>query len=134
MTNTFDPTIGVATRWKRGQPSPNPGGRPRTRALSDALRSKLAEVKADDPERRSYAEVLASHLVELACTQSRHAVAAISEIVDRTEGKPRQGIEFSDVTSELRSKSDGELQFYIDHGRWPEDDLETPVGGDNGTA
>jgi hypothetical protein len=41
----FDPDIGKATRWKKGQASPNPGGRPKSRLLSEALRTRLAEVK-----------------------------------------------------------------------------------------
>jgi hypothetical protein len=28
-TKQFDPEIGQATRWKKGQRSPNPGGRPK---------------------------------------------------------------------------------------------------------
>jgi hypothetical protein len=47
---TFDPSIGKSTRWKKGQPSPNPGGRPKSRLLSDAIRVRLGEVKPDDPE------------------------------------------------------------------------------------
>jgi len=46
----FDPDIGKATRWKKGQASPNPGGRPRSRLLSEALRTRLAEVKPDDTQ------------------------------------------------------------------------------------
>ena len=41
---TFDPNIGASTRWKKGQASPNPGGRPKSRLLSEALRFRLAEV------------------------------------------------------------------------------------------
>ena len=40
----FDPTIGVATRWRKGK-SGNPGGRPRSRTISEALREKLAEIE-----------------------------------------------------------------------------------------
>lgn len=32
MSVTFDPQIGAATRWQKGQPSPNPGDRPRKTA------------------------------------------------------------------------------------------------------
>jgi hypothetical protein len=55
MTTTFDPEVGKATRWRKGQPSPNLGGRPKCRLLSQALGTKLAEVKRDDPEGRTYA-------------------------------------------------------------------------------
>jgi hypothetical protein len=33
----FDPAIGKATRWQKGQASPNPGRHPRRTKLSDAL-------------------------------------------------------------------------------------------------
>jgi hypothetical protein len=62
----FDPAIGTATRWKKGQASPNPGGRPKSRLLSEALRTRLAEPKPDDPQGRTYAEVVAANLIEIA--------------------------------------------------------------------
>jgi hypothetical protein len=54
----FDPSVGRATQWKKGQ-SGNVGGRPKSRLLSEALRNRLAEVKPDDPAGRTYAEVVA---------------------------------------------------------------------------
>jgi hypothetical protein len=131
MPTDFDPAIGSGTRWKKGGPSPNPGGRPRTKMLSDALRSKLGEHKPGDPDGRTYAEVVAANLVELACSQGRNAVAAISEIVDRTEGRARQSIEIADVTRDLQLRSDQDLQYFLEHGRWPEIPRETLVTGDN---
>jgi hypothetical protein len=53
MTTTFDPKIGKATRFKKGAPSPNPGGRPKSRLLSEALRLRLADSKPGDAERRA---------------------------------------------------------------------------------
>jgi hypothetical protein len=50
----FDPNIGAGTGWRKGQPSPNPGGRPRSRVLSEALRTRLGEIKPDDPEGRTF--------------------------------------------------------------------------------
>lgn len=83
----FDPTIGVGTRWKKGS-SGNPGGRPRTRVLSEALRNRLAEVRPDDPEHRTWAEAIAENLVRIACSQGPGAVHAANEIADRIEGRP----------------------------------------------
>jgi hypothetical protein len=122
----FDPSIGASTRWKKGQPSPNPGGRPRTRLLSDALRTRLAEVKPDDPAGRTYAEVVAENLVEIACSEGPGAVHAASEIADRLEGRSRQSIEFADLTADLRNRSDEELRFHLEHSRWPTDE-ERPL-------
>jgi hypothetical protein len=38
------------------------------------------------------------------------------------EGRSRQHLEIADVTAELRSKSDVELQFHLDNDRWPDEE------------
>ena len=119
---TFDPNIGASTRWKKGQASPNPDGRPKSRLLSEALRFRLAEVKPADPAGRTYAEIVAANLIEIACSEGPGAVHAAKEISDRIEGRSRQSIEISDVTADLRSRSDEELQFFLANGRWPTDE------------
>jgi hypothetical protein len=92
----------------------------------------LAQVKEDDPYLRTYAEVVAENLVEIACAQGPGAVAAINEIADRLEGRATQALQISDVTREIREKSDEELEFYLAHNRWPSDEekalLSVPVG------
>jgi len=115
----FDPSIGRGTQWRNGQPSPNPGGRPRTRVLSEALRAQLGEIKPDDPAGRTYAEIVAANLID---TEGPGAVHAASEIADRLEGRARQQVEIADFTADLRSRSDAELQFYLDNDRWPSDE------------
>lgn len=126
----FDPNIGKRTQWRKGQ-SGNAGGRPRSRLLSEALRSRLAEVKPDDPAGRTFAELVAQNLIEIACSEGPGAVHAASEIGDRVEGRSRQSIEIADITAEIRNKSDAELQFYLDNNRWPSDEekalLSAPV-------
>jgi hypothetical protein len=126
----FDPSVGSRTRFRKGI-SGNPGGRPKSRLLSEALRSRLAEVKPGDPAGRTYAEVVAANLIEIACAEGSAAVHAASEIADRLEGRSRQQIEVADFTADLRSRSDAELQFYLDNSRWPSDEekalLAVPV-------
>jgi len=61
MTKNFGPEIGRATQWQKGMSSPNPSGRPKIRLISEALRVNLAEVKPDDPQGRTYAEILAQN-------------------------------------------------------------------------
>ena len=122
VMTSFDPSIGKATQWKRGQPSPNPGGRPKSRLLSDAIRVRLGEVKPDDPDHRTYAEIVAANLIEVACSRGAGAVGAANEICDRAEGKASQRIEVSDITQQLRAKSDDELRFYLANGRWATDE------------
>ena len=126
----FNPNIGVGTRWKRGT-SGNPGGRPKSRLLSEALRTRLAEVKAGDLAGRTYAEVVAQNLVEIACSEGPGAVHAANEIGDRIEGRSRQSIEVADITADLRNRSDEELIFHLENDRWPTDEelvlLRQPV-------
>ena len=118
----FDPNIGVNTRWRKGQPSSNPGARPKSRLLSEALRIRLAQVKPGDPAGRTYAEIIAENLVEIACSEGPSAVNAATELSNRVEGRARQQVEIADITAELRNKSDEELRFHLEHGRWPTDE------------
>jgi Family of unknown function (DUF5681) len=125
----FDPNIGAGTRFKKGS-SGNPGGRPKSRVLSEALRVRLAQVK-DDATGRTFAEAIADNLVRLACSDEPSAVHAAVEIANRIEGKSRQSIEFSDISADLRNRSDEELLFHLEHNRWPTDEekmlLSAPV-------
>ncbi len=127
---TFDPSIGKSTQFRKGQ-SGNAGGRPKSRLLSEALRNRLAEVKPDDPEHRTWAEAIASNLIEVAASKSPSAIAAANEVCDRAEGRPSQHVQISDFAADLQARSDGELQFFLDNGRWPSDDemmlLRQPV-------
>ena len=131
MANSFDPNIGLSTRWKKGGPSPNPGGRPKSRTISEALRQKLSSIKEDDPQHRTFAEVLAENLVSLACAQERNSVAAAAEIANRVEGRVHERIEFADLTQQqLTTKSDAELEHFLEFGSWPEDvNVSHPHGG-----
>jgi Family of unknown function (DUF5681) len=126
----FDPSIGRGTQWKKGT-SGNPGGRPKSRLLSEALRTRLADVKPGDPAGRTYAEVVAENLIEIACSEGPGAVHAASEIADRLEGRSRQSMELADITADLRNRSDEELMFHLKNNRWPTDEelmlLKQPV-------
>ena len=87
--------------WQPGQ-SGNPAGRPKSTRLSDAYRRQLAEVDGSDPERRTYAQLIADHMVRLAAGlagSGKSSAIAAREIADRTEGKPRQPTPF-DVKGE----------------------------------
>ena len=120
----FDPNIGAGTRWKKGS-SGNPGGRPKSRVLSEALRSRLAQVKSGDPAGRTFAEVVAANLIEIACGQGPGAVHAANEIADRIEGRAPQSIQISDLAADLQSRSDEELEFCLANNRWPSDEEKT---------
>jgi hypothetical protein len=105
--------------------SGNPKGRPHTKGLLTALRAKVAEVSADG---RSIEEQLVEVLVQEALG-GRNRLPAVEIIFDRLEGRARQSIEVADVTRELRGKSDAELQFHLDHDRWPDEQEMLLLGG-----
>jgi hypothetical protein len=86
MKKDFDPAIGKATRWQKGQPSPNPGGRPRRTKLTDAFRDILAEPFPRDKQGRTHAEMIARRVAN---ETARGNLRALTEMADRTEGKVR---------------------------------------------
>jgi hypothetical protein len=81
MAKNFDPEIGKNTRWRKGQRSPNPGGRPRYGIVSAYPRQALQGGDADK---------IARSLLNQA---KRGNLRAISEVIDRTEGKATQTME-----------------------------------------
>jgi hypothetical protein len=94
MSKTFDPAIGMATRWTKGQASPNPGGRPSKTPLSDAYRRLLETPYPGDQSGRTYAQRTA----EIVCYQAAGGdLAAVREIADRTEGRPRPNVEMDPI-------------------------------------
>src|ERR1700733_8306781 len=74
------PDVGKPYRWKKGQ-SGNPSGRPKSKTLSDAYKSKLEELVPNDSEGRTWAELIAEAQVRDAV---RGNVQAAREIADRT--------------------------------------------------
>jgi hypothetical protein len=72
--------------WRKGE-SGNPAGRPKSVTLSEAYRIALAQPFPDDPQGRTYAEIIAEKLVMNAATGE---VSSAREIADRTEGRPKQ--------------------------------------------
>ena len=74
-------------RWKKGGPSPNPGGKAKTAHISQALRSALEKGEAEE---------LASVLLAIAAGRKKGTavqIAALREISNRTEGKAHQTVE-----------------------------------------
>lgn len=79
------------TQFKPGQ-SGNPGGRPKDRPLTDALRRALALEIADKRKGKTKADQIAVALVNKAAEGD---VPAYREIADRVEGKVPQAQEIS---------------------------------------
>ncbi len=86
--NKFAPGNKIGKQFAPGV-SGNPSGRPRLTKLTEALREQLAEINPHAPE-ETIAEAIAQTLIKLAIAGD---VAAIREIADRTEGKPKQPID-----------------------------------------
>lgn len=73
--------------WPKGV-SGNPGGRPKTLPVADAIKAELAKKKG----KVENAQLIAKKLVELAIAGD---LEAIKILADRAEGKPMQRGEFS---------------------------------------
>ncbi len=67
--------------------------------LTDALREQVAEQLQGAPE-RTIAEAIARKLIKLALGGE---IAAIREVFDRTEGKPKQSIDLDMQISDWRA-------------------------------
>lgn len=119
---------GEPYRWKKGQ-SGNPSGRPKSKTLSDAYKHKLQELVPNDPEGRTWAELIAAGQIRDAVKGN---VQAAREIADRTEGRARQSIEFEDKTlsNAFERMTVEELERYAATGQLPE---WFPRGGTNNT-
>jgi hypothetical protein len=120
MGRSNNPNIaeaGKAYRWKKGT-SGNPLGRPKSKSLSNAYRNKLEELVPNDPEKRTWAELIAEAQVRDAVRGNVHAAR---EIADRTEGRARQAIEFEDttVTKAFERMTAEELEAYAKSGALP---------------
>jgi hypothetical protein len=133
MAKSNNPNIaedGKSHRWTKGQ-SGNPSGRPKSKMLSDAYRSKLEEPVPNDPEGRTWAELIAEAQVRDAV---RGNVQAAREIADRTEGRPRQAIEFEDktISQAFERMTTEELEAYARDGTlpswFPQTSTRTPSG------
>ena len=99
--------------FQKGQ-SGNPKGRPKSITLSEAYRKKLAEVDPDDQQGRTFAEVLAEQTVLKA---KGGDVAALRELADRAEGKPRQSMTLTiDQREKFERAVDGMLAEAVRDG------------------
>jgi hypothetical protein len=85
--------LGKPYRFQPGQ-SGNAGGRPRSlvASVSEELRRLLRSECPEDPQRRTWVEVIAEKLCSMALEGN---VQAINEIGDRTEGRPSQALSVS---------------------------------------
>src|SRR5262252_5747266 len=118
----------LTSKGRRFQPgqSGNPYGRPSRMCtlVTMALREKLAAI--DPKTKKTFAQRIADLLITCATDPDpeldKTRIMALSEIIDRCEGKPKQQLEVNDITAQLRERSDADLMFHLEHGYWPEDE------------
>jgi hypothetical protein len=81
--------------------SGNPNGRPRLTRLTESLRRLIAETNPHAHE-ETIAETIAQTLVTMALAGD---IAAIKEIADRTEGKPKQSLDLDVSVQDWRTEA-----------------------------
>jgi hypothetical protein len=86
--NTANNTSGLRPPWKPGE-SGNPGGRPKTKLITEAYRALLDKPFPGDPQGRTGAELIALAMLKEAI---KGKVNAASELADRIEGKAAQSV------------------------------------------
>ncbi len=96
----FAPKNKIGNRFPKGV-SGNPSGRQKLTRLTDALREQVSEELPNAPE-RTIAEAIARKLIKLALDGD---IAAIREVFDRTEGKPKQAIDLDLQVSDWRTEA-----------------------------
>jgi hypothetical protein len=112
----FKPGNHVGRRFKKGDPSPNPGGRPKSAKLSEAYRALLALPAGAPVEIRTNAEAMAYKVFRMG---KKGNLGACVEVGDRSEGRPAVSISMEggdnlsllvahmDALSEASGKPDG---------------------------
>lgn len=111
-------TNGHPTRWKKGDPSPNPNGRPKSVLSKEAI-TKIAiqfasEPDPFDPQGRMRITRLFEKVYEAAIGKKtgQPSIRAAGELLDRILGKPPQSVSVEgnlNVTREERLASIEEL-------------------------
>jgi hypothetical protein len=90
-------TIGIATRFQPGNRA-NPGGRPKSKLISEALRWMLATPISRPILPETKAEELAAKLISLGRSGK---LGAIIEVADRSEGRPATTLNFGEHADPL---------------------------------
>jgi Family of unknown function (DUF5681) len=90
--------IGLETRFSKGAPSANPGGRPRVAKLNQAIREGLAADSDKSLPMNTNAQVLAAQVIRQAKAGNLNAINVAG---DRAEGRPNVSISLDDSRDRL---------------------------------
>jgi Family of unknown function (DUF5681) len=107
---------GEAHRFKPGQ-SGNPGGRPKTGALTRAFRAVLEQPVPGDRRKRSYAQAIAERIVDFAMRGQGRTVPCVQltdlAVEDETPGPARADSSKSETSTEplqARKTTNGKIE------------------------
>lgn len=91
--------------WKKGQPSPNPNGRPKGFSIVAHLKEKLQEIP--EGKKESYASLITKKYIDKALTEGD--VTILKDLINRVDGLPKgdmgQGEEGIVFTINLNGKT-----------------------------
>jgi hypothetical protein len=118
--------------WKKGE-SGNPGGRPKTKPLTEALECLMAETYPVETLPRSlrvclglkagkhytWAEIAARYLILGLRTGKGGIAACFKEVAERLEGKVALPVEVASPRDGLDELNEDELRTYIETGQMP---------------
>lgn len=124
-------------QWRKGQPSPNPGGRPKKAPISEAYAHHVGEPLPDDirsklklPKGATWADAIA--LGQIRSALKGNSVAA-KEIADRIEGRVP-------LPMEVETPEDKEVRIVVEYvggnvrKELNNDSREKQAGGQNSAA
>ena len=89
------------TRFKKGQPSANPGGRPKTKPITEAIKAELEAACRFDHDGRTNLVVGVEKLMDQFVSGMPHAQKLVLEYVD---GPPTQTIDIRGKINELAER------------------------------
>ncbi len=108
--------------WKPGE-SGNPGGRSRTKPLTEELQ-RLLDSEAPNAKGQTWVAVIAEALVKKA---RKGDVRAIAELANRIEGKARQSVEADvNVTQEIIERLQAGRRRVLEH--MTTEEIEQKIG------
>ena len=122
----------IGRRFKKGDPSPNPGGRPKSAKLSEAYRALLALPAGAPVEIRTNAEAMAYKVFKMG---KKGNLGACVEVGDRSEGRPSVSVSVDgsgDNLSLILAMMDGRSEALgAPEGLTPRKQLQERNDGDN---